>query len=506
MSAPNEPSDKPSGQEGSDKAGSPGAPSSRTPETDLRDKVRQEGWAVPIDRIDAFTMGAALSVEPDKIQQELLALWRKAAERAKREGSRFEVARACLWNLIVHADGDAEFYETKRLLDEISETVPARILALHETWHEDPNSVVGDDGAPLRAFVEANFRRTSSGRREIVAEEITLEASRLHSHRLPGLVRALLLPDVPTALVVRNPAADSHWLPRIAPEVDRFVFDSGKLDSAAGLLRVARVLGRLFPQSAHPAATPASLEGHPHGPSPQLAIDGFEPSGPKTVEIADLGWLRLWPWRALIASQFDAPQDAAVLPRLDRIEIHHVPGAGPAALLLAGWLMGRLRLRPALGSDGAGSTLSGLLGDGEVLLQRRERSSVSAGRHAHGGPRLRLRLVESPARTTPAGISSVSLHAKDVCYAAHGSVTEESRCVTLRSPSGTERVQPVHGRRDAELMVAAMGVGGRDPLMYEALRLGTALLHEPHHSSPASPAPPAAAQTDPGTPKATSHT
>lgn len=490
------------GKEGGKEGGGPGAPSSRTPETDLRDKVRQEGWAVPIDRIDAFTMGAALSVEPDKIQQELMALWRKAAERAKREGSRFEVARACLWNLIVHADGDAEFYETKRQLDEVSETLPARILALHETWHEDANSVVGDDGAPLRAFVEANFRRTSSGRREIVAEEITLEASRLHSHRLPGLVRALLLPDVPTALVVRNPAADSHWLPRIAPEVDRFVFDSGKLDSAAALLRVARVLGRLFPQNSRAAATPASLEGHGHGPT----IDGFEASGPKPVEIADLGWLRLWPWRALIASQFDAPQDAAVLPRLDRIEIHHVPGAGPAALLLAGWLMGRLRLRPVLGSDGASSTLRGLLGDGEVTLQRSERSSVSAGRHAQNGPRLKLRLVESQARTTPAGISSVSLHAKDVAYSAHGCVTEDSRCVTLRSPSGTERVQPVHGRRDAELMVAAMGVGGRDPLMYEALRLGTALLHEPHHAPPASPAAPPAAQTDPGTPKATSHT
>ena len=31
-------------------------------------------------------------------------------------------------------------------------------------------------------------------------------------------------------------------------------------------------------------------------------------------------------------------------------------------------------------------------------------------------------------------------------------------------------------RPDAELLVAALGVGGRDPLMYEALRLGAALL------------------------------
>jgi hypothetical protein len=34
----------------------------------------------------------------------------------------------------------------------------------------------------------------------------------------------------------------------------------------------------------------------------------------------------------------------------------------------------------------------------------------------------------------------------------------------------------MRGRPDAELWVAALGVGGRDPLMYEALRLGAALL------------------------------
>ena len=34
----------------------------------------------------------------------------------------------------------------------------------------------------------------------------------------------------------------------------------------------------------------------------------------------------------------------------------------------------------------------------------------------------------------------------------------------------------MRGRPDAELLVAALGVGGRDSLMYEALRLGSALL------------------------------
>ena len=110
------------------------SPSSRTPDThDLRARERQEGWAVPVDRIEAFTLGAAISVEPDRIEAELAALWRKAAERARNEGSRFSVTRACLWNLIIHSDGEEEYLRTKRLIDEVSETVPARIISLHET-------------------------------------------------------------------------------------------------------------------------------------------------------------------------------------------------------------------------------------------------------------------------------------------------------------------------------------------------------------------------------------
>jgi hypothetical protein len=464
-------------------------PSGRTPENDLRARERQEGWAVPLDRIDAFTMGAALSVEPDRIQQELLGLWRKAAERAQREGARFAVARACRWNLVVHADGEEEFHTSKRLLDEVCETVPARVLLLHETAQEDPDGLVGDDGAPLRAFIEANIRRTSAGRREVVAEEITLEAARSQSQRLTGLVRALLLPDVPAALVVRNPITDSPWLPRIAPEVDRFVFDSGVLTSGAQLAEAAAIIGRLFSQG--PRGAQATRPGDPGEPGESGELWGVKP-----VEIADLGWLRLWPWRALIASLFDADNDAAALHRLDHIEIRHARGAAPAALLLCGWLMDRLRLRPAGPLAGESATL-------------RRRGQEAGGRRRAPDPGVRLRLIEEAHGTGeageageagdgqdgqdglkgrpaggPVGLLSVSLSAGGATYTALGGVSDESRCVTLRAPTGVERVQPVHGRRDAELMVAAMGVGGRDPLMYEALRLGAALLHDPHRSLP----------------------
>ncbi len=397
-------------------------PSSRTPDShDLRARERQEGWAVPVDRIEAFTLGAAISVEPDRIEAELAALWRKAAERARSEGARFSVTRACLWNLIIHSDGEEEYLRTKRIIDEVSETVPARIISLHETSEAATlaDGVAGESSPPIRAFVEANFRRSGSGRREVVAEEITLEAPRMAGPRLPGLVRSLLLADVPTALLVRNPTAESAWLPRLAPEVERFVFDSSRLPQAESLAAVEQLLRRLFRQDASGALA--------------------------NVDVVDLGWLRLWPWRILVASLFDSPDASRALRDVSEIAIHHAPGAEPAALLLSGWLCGRLRLRWRATHERGAYTLAG------------------ASPHP-----IRLRIQETPAADAPAGIERVELRCGSHVFAAR--LQGESRCIVLSSHLQPERVQPVHGRPDAELMVAAMGVGGRDPLMYEALR------------------------------------
>ena len=431
------------------------APSGQTPQQeDLRLRERQEGWAVPLDRIEAFTMGAAISVEPDRIEAELMALWRKATERARESGARFAVARACLWNFIVHSDGEEEYRRTKQLLDEVSETVPARILSLHETWDNhsgttsDTGSVVGDDGAPLRAYVEANYRRASGGRREVVAEEITLEASRLHGQRLPGLVRGLLLGDVPTALMVRNPAADSHWLPSLAREVDRFIFDSGKLDTGLGLLRVQTVLARLFPE--------------------------VEAGKSASVEITDLGWLRLWPWRTLLASLFDTPQASTALRQLDQIIIEYVPGAEPAALLTAGWLMGRLRLTIADSGAEAAAAATTTTTDGQRVGTYTLSSSLGQPRGS-AKRQVQLQLRETAPHPTPVGIACVTLRSGEQTFVAKGQSALGTLCVELHSPQFPPRMQPVQGRKDAELVIAAMGVGGRDPLMYEALRLGARL-------------------------------
>src|SRR6185295_16480748 len=78
--------------------------------------------------------------------------------------------------------------------------------------------------------------------------------------------------------------------------------------------------------------------------------------------------------------------------------------------------------------------------------------------------------VETIRPVGPAGIGRVVLYCSGNVFTARS--VDGNRSVRLESPFQPERVQPISGRPDSELMVAAMGVGGRDPLMYEALRLG----------------------------------
>ncbi len=393
---------------------------------DFRQSERREGWAVPLDAVSAFIQGASVSVAPDRIEQELVSLWRRASERAAAEGAAFAVTRACQWNLLVHTHGESELLTMKQVLDTVSETVPSRILVLHEGDTSADGSLIGDDGAALHASVEANFRQSHNGRREFVAEEITIETPQLHSRRLPSLVRSLLLPDVPTALLVHNPALDADWLRPLCADADRFIFDSGRLRSGTELAQMSQVFAELWPDRE------------------------------AQVELMDLGWLRLWPWRLLLSSLYDSPASRQGLPQLYEIEVGFSAGAQALALLLSGWLLGRLHL----------AQTGTLEEDGTVALL------PAAGSVVTRPVRLLLRARDNDCAKS--GIASVTLRHAGYELSATGTACGDG--IELRSPFQPPRTQPLRGRPDPELLVAALGVGGRDPLMYEALQLGAALL------------------------------
>jgi hypothetical protein len=362
----------------------------------MRANDRREGWSVPIDRIEAFTAGASMAVEVGAIEKELTALWRQAAERSA--GSQVAVVRACLWNLIVHVSGEEEILRVKDVLDQVSHVVPTRIIALFE--HADEAWEGSDDRTGLRAFVEANFRPAPGGRREVVAEEITLEAPRHLSRRLPPLVRSLLLPDLPIGLYLAGGPL-SEPLEPLLHEAERLIIDTGRLDSGAALQAVGSDLIR------HECGT--------------------------TTEVMDLGWLRLLPWRLLLAAPFDDPAAQAELSSLSGITVRHAPGKEPTALLLLGWLMSRLSLVPA----------------GRRVLRGPAGRPVEIDLREGGGP-------EDLSGT--AGIAEVVLHCAGRVFEASAAMLPASRL-----------------RRESDLVIKALGPLGRDPLMFAALRACMAL-------------------------------
>ena len=166
---------------------------------------------------------SAIEVPVDRIEAELAALWRHAAEA--RPGQILNaVTRACLWNLVVRVQGEARFTTAKRVIDELSLRIPARTIILR---------LEPDAPEELRAWVEANWRRREGGGPASGSDEVTLLAAGKAVERVPSLVRALLLSDAPTAMFwTASPAppfpnyAAGTWGP---PEADRLIEGDGRI-------------------------------------------------------------------------------------------------------------------------------------------------------------------------------------------------------------------------------------------------------------------------------------
>ncbi len=246
--------------------------------------------------IEQFTRGESIPVALGAIERELGALWRKLADARGGEA----VTRACLWNLIVRTDSEAGFAHAKRVVDEISPDLPARVLVL-KTERQAPPS--------LRAWIEGNWHEAGGGRRQIGSDEITLVAGGEAVDDLAQVVRALLVADVPTAALWCEASPDT------ASALDR------ELLAAADRLVVT---GESAPQ----LRALASLLGDERR-APAIGV----------------GWLRAAGWRAALATLFDPPTPVEEVLGVDAVAIRCSPARAGAAEMLVAWLASRLRWR-----------------------------------------------------------------------------------------------------------------------------------------------------------------
>ncbi len=347
---------------------------------------------------EEITLAKDSSVDIGAIEKELAALWRGASKER-------HVTRACSWNLVVHCGDDAIFDQAKATVDEAVRHVPSRTLMLKPR----PYAI----GKEVEAWVSANCQVAPGGGKLLCTEEITVESRGKEGvEHLPSLIRALQVPDVPTALWWAGPPPTDPSAVRILLSgVDRLVFDTNNL-AADGLHRLAHVGGLL---------------------------DG--------LTLTDLNWLRTGSLRSVIASLFDPPTGAEPLTRLKRVRVEATQKGVHAAKLLLGWLASRL----AWGSPERS--------DGEQLGWRVPVRSDGA---------VRVDIDTNKVSTTrDSGIKSVSIEtSKGERYSL---VDQGNSQLEAASPGmATRTVQAVEPRLD-QLLVASLGARGRDRLYAVAL-------------------------------------
>lgn len=188
-------------------------------------------------------------------------------------------------------------------------------------------------------------------------EDAVLEVRGGVIRHLDSLIEPFTLPDLPVAV----------WLPSRLPSIDDPLFR---------------------------AADRVIVDGRALG---DLAAFGELARLVRKLPVTDLSWVRLAPWRALLAGLFDAPD---MRPFLDEVTSVTVSGRAGPRHLLAGWLATRLRLPPELLHFEEAT---------HVSIDVRARHDGHEGRFAivrHGDERVIEALIEisdgpRPARSVP---------------------------------------------------------------------------------------------------------
>jgi glucose-6-phosphate dehydrogenase assembly protein OpcA len=263
----------------------------------------------------------------------------------------------------------------------------------------------------VEAWISANCHLAPGGGKLLCSEELTLQTRGRGKERVAPLLRALLVPDLPTALVWSGPPPrDLGDVLPLCEHASRVIVDSGDHASALDLFHC----------------------------SPLCALAA-------KVRLVDLGWLRLAPVRLLLASFFDPPIGPAPLYAARRVRLDCARHGAATAVTLLGWLASRLGWGVPRRVDPIGRWRTNRPGGGEVTLEIEVRD-VEAGRdgiyelliESDGGERYAIR---------DAGPDSLATEATGL----------------------PERVLAAPERSDAELLVAALGLRGDDPTYGAAL-------------------------------------
>jgi len=232
-----------------------------------------------------------------RLEQELRDLWTPPAPGEPLP------ARVCTMNLVVVTSSPfvAEHYTP--IVDEVTQSMPARSLVITMT----PNA----PGASLDGEVSA----VCSVDNATCSERVILRASGAAAARVGSAASALVVPELPTTLI---------WLGRVHVEDPVF-------------RELAQMADRIVLDTEY-----TSL-------SSLLSLSRWARQARAKIGIADLAWTRIAVWQEMCARFFDDPRMRPLASRVDALRIVQMSdkGAklGPEGSLLLGWLASRLKWR-----------------------------------------------------------------------------------------------------------------------------------------------------------------
>ena len=343
--------------------------------------------------VQSFSPG--LPVEVGEIDRKLGELW-SASDAGK--------VRASLVNLVVYSEASDAIKANTPLLAEIAADHAFRALLVQA----DSRAAKTD----VEAWITAHCHvREAGGPKEICSEQITFRLEGPAAERLPNIVFSHLDSDLPLCFWWQG---DLHPEPdaRLWTRVDRLIVDSQSW---------AR-------------------------PGPQFTIlREIEALGAGRCAVCDLNWTRLFHLRYAIAQLFDIPAARDKLPRLEKIEIRHLPGHRLTALQFLGWVASRLGWH--LERDGQKSFFRRRDG-GESVFDLREDKSATAA------------------------VSSVKLQFPGAEASAERAAGGEFYGVEFKSQCGAffSQMLPAGREKISDILLSELGRVGRHPLFWPAIR------------------------------------
>ena len=206
--------------------------------------------------------------------------------------------RASVLTLVAVTNGAAEADLVRGIVHDLGVRHPSRTLVVVLEKGE-PAPVPGNGGTGVDAALWVHALEQDG--RAVCFEEVRLLVRGPARFHLDSIVGPFALPDVP--LVVWLPASLPAPGDPLLDVADRLVVDSRAADEGGGdVLARAAVLARRLP-------------------------------------VTDLSWIRMAPWRSLLAGLFEGSVNRPFLDGVDRVQV--MGNAGPRQLL-GGWLLRRL--------------------------------------------------------------------------------------------------------------------------------------------------------------------